>query len=178
LQIPIVITAKFPLRINVGFIAHETSGYSREFDFDLPVLQISDDLMVTDFKGSALFSRTQKGILMEVKVAAVSPAECGRCLDEFPQTLETDFIDLFAFDERNTTDAELIYPENGMIDLAPIIADYLLLSLPINPVCRPDCAGLCPNCGANHNHETCDCSTESIDPRLSKLKDLLDKENN
>ncbi len=60
--------------------------------------------------------------------------------------------------------------------MKPLIREYLLISIPINSLCKTNCAGLCPVCGTNHNHEQCDCKTDSIDPRLAKLKDLLDSD--
>jgi uncharacterized protein len=165
-----------PLRLNVGFIIHEALGYTRDFEFDFPHLELSEDLPVKDFKGKITFSRTQKGILAEASITATFPLECARCLDPILNTITSDFTELFAFDETTETETELIIPEDGNIDFAPIIREYLLLDMPRNPVCKDDCAGLCPVCGANHNHTQCDCKPEDIDPRLSKLKDLLDND--
>jgi uncharacterized protein len=67
-------------------------------------------------------------------------------------------------------------PEDGHINLAPLVREYILLEIPINPLCRPDCLGLCPECGEiltdePHYHED-----DTIDPRLAQLKDLLGKD--
>jgi uncharacterized protein len=165
-----------PLRLNVGFIIHETPGFTRDFEFDFPHLELSPDLPVKDFKGKISFSRTQKGILAEASFTATFPLECARCLDPILNTITSDFTELFALKESSETEEELIIPEDGYIDFTPIVREYLLLDMPHKPVCREDCAGLCPICGANHNETQCDCKTEDIDPRLSKLKDLLDND--
>ena len=46
-------------------------------------------------------------------------------------------------------------PETGLLDLSPLVREYLLLDLPLQPVCRPECLGLCPECGNNRNESTC-----------------------
>jgi uncharacterized protein len=165
-----------PLRLNVGFIIHEDLGYTRDFEFDFPHLEFSEDLSVKDFKGRITFSRTQKGILTEATVTATFPLECARCLDPILTSITSNFTELFSFGEILESDVELIIPEDGNIDFAPIIREYLLLDMPRNPLCKEDCAGLCPECGVNRNHTQCDCKPEDIDPRLSILKDLLDEE--
>jgi len=53
-------------------------------------------------------------------------------------------------------ETELVVPDDGYINLAPLTRDYLLLELPIKPICRPDCKGLCPVCGVNLNETICE----------------------
>lgn len=145
-----------PLRVNVGFIIHEAPGYSRTFDFDLPEFELAEDLQVTALKGTAQFTRTQQGLLAEVTMLALHPAECARCLNQFGQSLKTSFTELYVFDRSMKSDeTELVVPEEGYIDLRPVLREYLLLDDPINPLCRPDCRGLCVVCGANRNETDC-----------------------
>jgi uncharacterized protein len=73
-------------------------------------------------------------------------------------------------------DTEMIYPEDGQVDLAPVVREYLLLEMPINPVCKADCRGLCPICGNDLSQERCDHGSDPIDPRMSILKTLLDSD--
>ena len=61
-------------------------------------------------------------------------------------------------------------------DLSELIRQTLLVSLPLQPLCREACAGLCPQCGKNWNEGPCDCPTETVDPRFSALASLLDDE--
>ena len=165
-----------PLRFNVGHIIHETPGYTKTISFEFPFYELGDDFTAKDFKGTVTFSRTQKGILLEASLSAVFATICSRCLDAtLTQTL-SDFTELYAFDHRTETESGLIVPESGYIDITNLVREYLLLDTPNTPLCKPDCAGLCPICGENLNHGTCDCKTGSIDPRMAKLKDLLDDE--
>jgi uncharacterized protein len=164
-----------PFRINVGFIIHESPGYSRDFSFAFPFLDLSDEIQAKDFKGTITFSRTQRGLLVEAQLSAIVATNCVRCLEATLTPVDSDFTELYAFDARTETENELIVPETGIIDLEPLIHDYLLLDIPKIPLCKPDCAGLCPVCGENWNKSECDCDTDSIDPRFAQLKDLLDE---
>jgi len=163
-----------PLRLNVGFILHEGVGFSREFSFEFERLALADDLTINNLALKVRFSRTPQGLLAEARAEATATANCVRCLDDFEQQLEIQFTELYAFDERSTTDSELIVPEDGYIDLAPLLREFLLLEMPIKPLCKADCAGLCPICGANLNHEQCGHDLEETDPRFAVLGDLLE----
>jgi uncharacterized protein len=110
-----------------------------------------------------------------VDFKALIDLECVRCLNSFQQTLNINFTELYAFSQRYVTDSGLIMPETGIIDLAPVLREYILLEIPISPLCRPDCKGLCPLCGNDLNESTCYHEDDSGDPRLTSLKVLLDK---
>ncbi|NLG74275.1 MAG: DUF177 domain-containing protein [Chloroflexi bacterium] len=163
-------------RLNVGFIVHETAGYSRDFPFDVPEVWFPPDLYLKDLKGTVRVTRTAQGLLVQVNMGAAIKAQCSRCLIEFDLPLEIDFTELYAFTPDSVTDSGLILPENKKIDLSPLIRDEMLLDVPINPVCKPDCKGLCPECGENLNENPHRHDDEPVDPRLSVLKSLLDKE--
>jgi uncharacterized protein len=82
---------------------------------------------------------------------------------------------MYAFDKRSVSESGLILPEDMHIDLAPLVREYMLLNIPINALCKEDCKGLCPICGENLNRNPHQHDEEEIDPRLSKLKSLLDE---
>jgi DUF177 domain-containing protein len=69
-------------------------------------------------------------------------------------------------------DLEFSYYDGEEVDLTPLIREQTLLALPTRPLCREDCRGLCPRCGANLNQGDCGCPTEAGDPRLSVLRSL------
>lgn len=144
------------LRLNVGFIVHHTIGFSHDFNFDFPEVHIEPDLHLTNLLGVARVTRTPQGLLVRVKMQANVQAECVRCLENFSQPLGVDFSELYAFNKRSVTDSGLILPENGYINLAPVLREYMLLEIPISPFCRPDCKGLCPECGTNINLSSCE----------------------
>jgi uncharacterized protein len=143
-----------PLLLNVGFIIHETIGYSRDFPFDFDSISIPPDTTLSNLSGLVRVTRTAQGLLVQVQMQAYLPAECVRCLTGFSQRLEIDFTDLYAFTRDSVTESGLLMPENGKLDLAPIVRDEMLLAFPISPLCKPDCKGLCPVCGENLNEIT------------------------
>lgn len=161
------------LRLNVGFLVASPVGTSRDFDFDLPRVFFEPDLTLNHLTGTAHLSRTAQGLLAQVQIQATLNTQCARCLNDLEQPLNTDFTELFGFSNRSTSQSDLILPDNAQIDLAPLVREYMLLEIPINPLCRTDCQGLCPVCGeprADCSHEHAE---DSIDPRLSQLKSLL-----
>lgn len=162
-----------PLRISAGFIIHQSIGYVRDFDFNLAHAHIPPDLDLHQLSGLAKVTRTPQGLLVQVQVQASYGAECVRCLTSIIQPIKTEFAELYAFTRRAATESGLILPEDGIIDLEPLVREYILLASPIGPLCRPDCKGLCPVCGENRNDTDCGHEPDVGDPRLSQLKDLL-----
>lgn len=164
-----------PLRLNVGFVVAQSAGFSREFPFDIPQISIPPDLRLNSLNGLVRVTRTPQGILLQADFQTIIDLECVRCLTDFQQALRFNFTELYAFSQRYVTDSGLLMPETGIIDLTPVLREYVLLEIPISPLCRPDCKGLCPICGNNLNESTCFHEQESGDPRLASLKSLLKK---
>jgi uncharacterized protein len=163
-------------RLNVGFIIHENVGYTRDFPFEVPAVYLPPDLKLKNLFGSVRVSRATQGLLVQVRLTADVLAECVRCLIEIYQPLEINFTELYAFNRDSVTESGLLAPENGKIDLEPFVREEMLLAIPISPLCKPSCMGLCPTCGANLNETICDHQNEDVDPRLSILKTLLEKD--
>jgi uncharacterized protein len=162
------------LRLNVGFIVGQSIGYSRDFSIEIPELSFSDEFVVHNFVGNVLVSRTTEGLLVQVKGKAQTEFECVYCLDAFDHTLRLDFVEMYTFPSHVVENTELILPDDQQIDLQPLLREYLTLEIPISPVCKPDCKGLCPVCGENQNQTTCNHDDDHRDPRLAVLKLLLD----
>ena len=163
---------RHPLRLNVGFLINSSIGTSRDFNFDFETIKLGDDLTVKDFNGMARFDRTPQGLLLQGQFGADLDLECVRCLETFSQILKWGFTDLYAFDKRSISESNLLVPDDGQIDLEPLLREYALLEIPISPVCKPDCKGLCPVCGENLNKTDCGHRPEASSP-FSALKDLL-----
>jgi len=104
--------------------------------------------------------------------------ECRRCLRPVGGELVTDVRELYRprTEGEADDDDEETYPLGGdHLDLAPLARDALLLSLPLAPLCRDDCAGLCPVCGADLAEATCSCATADVDPRWAALDGLASR---
>jgi uncharacterized protein len=106
---------------------------------------------------------------------------CARCLEEVTEEVSRDF-DLFyrpatelAQEEEvrlNDDDTEIGFFQGDGIFLTDILAEQMLLAIPMKVICRSDCRGLCPQCGANLNSEECRCEARPLDPRLAPLARL------
>jgi uncharacterized protein len=168
-----VTSPRRPLELNVGFLITAVIGTTRDFKFDFDKMRLGDDLTVVDFIGTATFSRIQQGLLLQGKFSAKMSLECVRCLDDLYQDLSCSFTDLYAFDKRSLSESDLLVPEEGRIDLAPLLREYVLLEEPIQPICKPECKGLCPICGKNWNKVDCGHKSPADESPFSILQDLL-----
>lgn len=148
--------SRYPLRVNVGFLLHQPVGTTRDIHFDFDALHLHPDLDVEDLHGVTQLGKTPQGILVRGQFSAKLKTECVRCLTEFVQPLNTEFNELFAFNSRSVSESGLILPEDGNINLEPLLREYLLVEVPISPLCREDCKGLCLVCGENLNDSTCE----------------------
>jgi uncharacterized protein len=169
-----VANPRFPLRLNVGFLISAAVGTSRDFAFDYEKIRLGEDLTAFDFTGTAAFSRTQQGLLLQGSFALKMELECVRCLEPYLQAVSFSFTDLYAFDKRSVSESDLLVPEEGQIDLTPLLREYALLEIPIQPVCRAECKGLCPVCGENLNRVDCGHRRADDEAPFAALKDLLE----
>jgi uncharacterized protein len=98
--------------------------------------------------------------------------QCSRCLEHNSQALDAPFDESFT-NQPSKVDEDIHFVPGDEIDLDPYIEETINLALEYCPVCDEDCKGLCPVCGCNRNHTSCNCDTRPIDPRLAALQDLL-----
>ncbi len=106
--------------------------------------------------------------------------DCGRCLKGFSRDFETDFSVFYSRGreearevELKAADLDVNYFEGPELDTTEILMSQLSLEMPMQQLCKPDCKGLCPKCGADLNQGMCKCGAEDkIDTRFAKLKDF------
>jgi len=160
------------LRVNVGFLLAQGAGYQRVIDIDLPRVRLDVDLDVEFLKGSLRLSRNSRGILVQGRLETNVLTECARCLTSVFFPVAFDLEELFSYPPSTST----VYSveETGFLDLAPLVREEAILAVPMGVLCRPDCAGLCPECGQNLNEGTCNCQRETLDPRLAILRTRLE----
>jgi len=147
---------RYPLRVNIGFLLNQPLGSWRDIHFEFPTLRLSEDLPLTDFAGVVRFNRAVQGLLAEADFSATLTLQCVRCLTDYPQRLHSQFQELFAFRRDQVTESGLMVPEDGNVDFAPLAIEYLLIEIPIKPLCKPNCRGLCVECGADLNVAACE----------------------
>jgi len=117
-----------------------------------------------------------EGVLVTGKLESTTVLECARCLTEFSSDVTLRVCELFAGHGHEASDDEDVYQvENTEIDLEPMVRDAVTLALPLNPLCREDCAGLCSTCGTDLNEGACDCKDDARDPRWAALSDLRER---
>jgi uncharacterized protein len=130
-------------------------------------------------------TKTGQGILFRGRISGKLQLQCGRCLEPFLKTLDEPVglewrlisTQLKPSDKEKETglqieDLETGLIQEGVLDLAESILEEIILSIPIQPLCRESCLGLCPVCGENRNITLCSCKSKEKDGPFSVLKKL------
>lgn len=132
-------------------------------------------------------TRSGEDVFAAGQLSGVVRLQCGRCLEEFDQELVATVEEPFfpkstglegaaeTDEEAETTPDEGNLYDGNTLDLFDVLRDQLYLAIPLKPLCKEDCKGLCPNCGANLNAGPCGCKPKKADPRLAVLKSLKEK---
>lgn len=130
---------------------------------------------------SGTLQKADPGFVLTGEFSVTGEIACSRCLAPVAFSGTTEVSWLFAPTHRRpteeeteltTSDLDVVWYDEFVVPFDPLVEEQLLLELPMKPLCRPDCRGLCPHCGADRNSVPCDCREEG-DERLSKLKSLL-----
>jgi uncharacterized protein len=176
--------SRSPLVVNISRLGRRP-GSMLTFSETVPSpARIGLDLIAID-EGAPLkldlrIESVSEGALVTGTVSAPTSGECARCLTPITVDVEIDLTELFAYPDTatdETTEADEVGRViDDSVDLEQPIIDAIGLALPFSPLCGPDCAGLCPQCGVplataepGHHHE-------QIDPRWAKLSGMFDKD--
>jgi len=123
------------------------------------------------------------GFLLRAELEYEQTLRCMRCLTEFDEPVAV-VLELMVLQEDEPEEEELELQEEELgllfvagetLDTRPLLDEQLQLNVPMKPLCRPDCRGLCPVCGADRNGEGCDCKVDSVDPRWAGLAGLRER---
>jgi len=161
-----------PFRINVGFIIHEETGYTQEIPFEHEVAKL-EDLTLKNLAGAVQIGRTPQGLIVQGNFSGDITLECVRCLNNFSYPLMWEFTELYAFNQKSMSETGLLLPDDAHIDLAPLLREYALLEVPINPLHDEECKGLCIECGQDLNVKDCGHNQGNDDSPFAALKKLL-----
>lgn len=136
---------------------------------------------VSELTGSVDLMRTDKGILVYAVLHCIIPARCSRCLTDISCPLTLNFQEEYLPTVDASTGEPLPLPaepdaflidSHQVLDLTEAVRQYRLVAEPIQPLCKPDCLGLCPRCGHNLNEGSCGCPPEETDVRWAPLAEL------
>jgi len=167
---------------------HEIEEAVKELEYDEPTVPLNNLLAreeVCDYSFDApacvrlTYYRAGQELFFIGQIRGRVSGRCARCVETYPFELQKEFSlvlvprrDLPTEVELNEEDLDLSFYEGDCIDLSPLVREQLLLALPTRPLCREACKGLCPQCGANLNLQTCRCAATAEHPRLAILRTL------
>jgi DUF177 domain-containing protein len=190
-----MVTSNIDLVFNVAQLLKEHVGATRKLELSTPSLRLSNSegpdveveggaLEARDLRGIVKVTRLSDGLLVQGDVASDVRLVCSRCLDEFSlpvqAMLEEEYQPVIDVEtgrpvqrtgiEEN--DQAFKLDANHQMDLTEPVRQALLVALPLKPLCREDCKGLCPECGANLNEGDCGHRPEVADNRWVGLREL------
>jgi uncharacterized protein len=168
------------MQINVAQQLRSPIGTVREHEVNA-VMDVTGDGNSGLVEGNLSLIRTDRGILVKGELHTSLSLTCSRCLGVFdcPLTLKIEeeyfpTVDVVSGVPLELPDEPGLFTidKNHEIDLTEAVHQYALLAIPMKPLCRQDCAGLCPICGQNLNLGECRCPPPEADPRWAKLKHI------
>ncbi|MDA1349599.1 MAG: DUF177 domain-containing protein [Chloroflexi bacterium] len=166
---------------NVSQLLKEPAGARRTVEIDDPLL-LFEGRPVSQVSGTANLLRTPDGIWVRAVLQTTILSECSRCLNEGDQPVRIEIEEEYlptadivtgAVFRLSEEESESFYIDSHhTLDLRDAIRQYAVMSVPMKPICRADCAGICPTCGANRNEMACECGEAASDNRWGPLLDL------
>jgi uncharacterized protein len=130
----------------------------------------------SDVELDIVLTSVSEGVYVSGNVRGSLTGECVRCLNEINTSFDVAIAELFAYadstTEETTDEDEVGRMQGDLFDLEPAVRDAVVLELPTNPLCRPDCPGLCPDCGVHFDDLPADHSHEEVDARWAALSNL------
>ncbi|MGC8654189.1 MAG: YceD family protein [Candidatus Kryptoniota bacterium] len=126
----------------------------------------------------AELEKRRNQFFLRVKLETVGRFTCDRCADEFDMSLSNEYRMAYVFSRKDARgydedEIALIKESTNVLDISDDVRQFVMLSVPLKLLCKEECAGLCPTCGANLNYEECKCHKEAFDPGWEKLKTVV-----
>jgi len=169
------------MRFHVAQLLKDGIGATRSYEVHEPDAVVADDGSRGLVEGTLSLLRTKSGILAKAALRLHYPDVCSRCLTPIKVPLELQIEEEYqpTVDVLTGTPGPppedpsvLLIDEHHVLDLTEAVRQYRVLAAPMQPLCRPDCAGLCPVCGQNLNESPCACPRDEYDPQWSALAKL------
>ena len=171
------------MKYNVAQLLKEAIGSHRNFEIEEDICDV--DHPMEHVQGSVDMVRTHQGIWVQAQLTVRVPQVCSRCLDGFSRALRIELDEEYFPEIDVNTGSKVILPDDWEVlfigldhslDLAEATRQATLATLPLKPLCRPACVGICDRCGCNRNQGSCDCYNRDIDPRWAALRSLMDEQ--
>lgn len=171
----------FAMLFNVLHELRQAIGAVNDFDLSEPQVK-AGDVTIRDLAGTVRLLRTDRGLLTRTRASGLIDEVCSRCLTPTQSPVTVDFEEEYVpvFDANTGSPIRLSEEEEEEtfrisprweLDLREGLRQYILMNEPTKPLCKPDCAGLCPVCGADMNAGPHECEPQS-DERWSALAGL------
>jgi uncharacterized protein len=165
--------------IDINKIDEEGLSFERTLDLSDLDDGSGQEISAAPVRIQGSVERNGETVDLTARLNATVRLACARCLESFDLPVYNEFAlrlvaeeaDPKAGTDADADDAVFLAPE-GRADVREIATEQIYLSLPMKPVCREDCKGLCPACGANRNVDECGCPQQPEDPRLAPLREL------
>lgn len=164
------------IKINVAQIKKRLVGEkSLVFELTPAELEISPQEMAIDGTVQLTGSISNAGdvLLLQAVMEAKVQRTCGRCLKEFTGVTKAEVVEKFYPASAENIENDAFVYDSDVIDITEPLREGLLLAEPMQALCKPDCRGLCPVCGADLNDGDCGCDRLTVDPRLAALKQFI-----
>lgn len=169
--------------INIATLLREPVGSAREYRVDSETVEVPEVGYTREVSGRVRLLRTARGILLRANLAVEPTLECARCLEPFEAEVDLDIEEMYVFQRDPVTllpieagPEEFRLIDDQYLDVSEAVRQYEETAVPISPICREACAGLCPVCGKNRNRDACDCVTEAdSEPAWSGLAALAER---
>ena len=168
------------MKIRLESVVDRPFDWQETLTLDADVLGHSDLESLGDIAVRGRVSSLSGGYLLEATLSYIQTLRCNRCLERFDLPVSTEVKLMLEVSEPSelSPDLELVPDDLGLLQLSdldletlPIWLEQLHLAVPMKPLCRDDCGGLCSTCGARLDDEACSCKP-SVDPRWAALAAL------
>jgi uncharacterized protein len=171
---------RHPFHLSLDSVLEEPQAF--DFELPIPASQIDREplLEISPVKMAGTVSRIARGYALEARVCWNGRLECSRCLAPYPFSSEETFTVVLSRRQPaaegeialEKEDLDISFYEDPTISVVPIAEERVQISIPMKPLCREDCRGLCPRCGQDRNVGSCTCKVEDVDPRWDALRAL------
>ncbi|MDP7579207.1 MAG: DUF177 domain-containing protein [SAR202 cluster bacterium] len=166
------------MHFNVSQLLNESSGSSRRFEVSERIARgVTTEKLA--LQGVVILLRTDRGIWVSGDLESNPSCDCSRCLREFDEKIEISVEEEFfpTIDpmvltfgyETQIVEGKFWIGNDHILDLDKLVMESLEMNIPMKPMCKVDCSGLCPMCGVDLNHFKCECENEPRDARWGAL---------